>query len=58
MWATSAIMSLHLRLALFTPAHYLPESVAQLLAESVAHFDRNTQSDSLIDHLGRRTLRF
>jgi len=40
MWATSAIMSLHLRLALFTPAHYLPESVAQLLAESVAHITR------------------
>ena len=38
MWATSVIMSLHLRLALLTPAHMLAESVAHLPAESVAHF--------------------
>ena len=38
MWATSAIMSLHLRPALLHLAHYLPESVAQELPELVAHF--------------------
>ena len=38
MWATLVIMSLHLRLALFTLAHCSPESVAHLPAELVAHF--------------------
>ena len=42
MWATSAIMSLHLRLALFTLAH--------LLAELVAHITgiRRTTSAGLV----------
>ena len=38
MWATSVIMSIHLRSALLHPAHMLPESVAQMLPELVAHF--------------------
>jgi hypothetical protein len=37
MWATSAIMSLPLRLAPLDPAHIPPEWVAHIPAELVAH---------------------